>query len=239
MKNTTILKKFDTQPNAGTYSMSEYNFLFGSKMIDIEDDIIINNAIINYYQSNLASNYGFQYYNVDIYQESVFNLDLFSIKKDKHKYKLYNQDHNSLKNNTKWQFDINTKEILTEYIFAKIKNARAFKAIKQEYFLNNKINDNIYNYINYNIIHRYKIEKINFYLLYKELLNNDNQYSNDILKLKPIYSNIAFTDGFLVTDITIKKPSNNVNNLTMIFNQTNNSDLFTYYYYFDIIFKKI
>ena len=65
MKDNTILKTFLTQTDSGTYSMNEFNFFFGSKAMDIEDNILIDNRIIPYYQITDINNYGFQNYVLD------------------------------------------------------------------------------------------------------------------------------------------------------------------------------
>jgi hypothetical protein len=231
MKDNTILKKFTTQNDSGTYSMNEFNFFFGSKMMDIEDIILIDNSLIPYYQvsSNTIDNQ-YQYYILDTFKETLFNLDLFNLK--------YINQNIKLLYNTVWEIDITAKNILIEYLFAKIKNMRVFKSIKSDYFLNKKINSNIYDYINKNILNRYKVD-INFYIQYVELLKNDNQYTNKLLKESPVFSNVAKSDINLMKNISINKSTNGVNNIVISFNQTKDSNLHTFYYYYDLIFTKI
>lgn len=242
MKNDLILKKFLTQPETGTFSLKEKTFFFGSKMMEIEDSIIIDDNNIQYYQINEPNSErnGFQNFNLNLNEESVFNLDLNLLKNNNHNIFLYNQTETQKKINTKWEMRISAREILLEYLFSKIKENRSFKALKSNVFLNNNINLSIRSYINENILNRYKFSKINLYIKYININNELNSYDgNQYLQYNPIYTNDIFLDENLVKDVNVVANEFNFRQIILNFNQTKPGEDYTFYYYFTLEFFKI
>ena len=65
MKNNLILSKYITEGVQGTKSVYDNRTFFGSKMVDIEDLISVDNSVIQYtevYDEIDKRNTGYQYY---------------------------------------------------------------------------------------------------------------------------------------------------------------------------------
>ena len=64
MKNDLIITRFKSEPIIGTKSYYEPRTFFGSKMINVENTIIIDEKTIQYSEINdNTNNNGYQYYN--------------------------------------------------------------------------------------------------------------------------------------------------------------------------------
>jgi len=253
MKENLILKKYKKETVNGTFNLLEDESFFSSKIMDIEDNIIIDDKSIQYFQyfinvdstdstgKTLAKNNGYQYNAVDKFKESFFLLDVVELKLINHTISEAQQKDIDRKNNTKWKISINIKNILREYLFAKIKERRTFKSLNYKNFLNNDINNSIYEYINLNILDRYKFDNIIFYSKYTDIKNN-TVFSNTILK--------QFDPKFKSDIELIENKNNDVNidisnfidplaNVNIDYFQTKPSSDYKFDYYFNIYFKKI
>ena len=238
MKSDLIITRFKTIPIIGTKETNDTKTFFGSKMVDIEDTITIDNSEIQYSEifttGNTQSN-GYQYYQDIDNLESIYLVNLTDIKYDNHTINLVSQAAIDLKNNTQWSLYINWKDILKEYIFYKLKNRRTFKCIKYTDVLSENINLFINKYITNNLLNRYKFSQLNFYVEYIDLQTGD-EHSNPHLLFDPIFS------------VDIKKEANLIKNvnattlddlLLVNYKQTQSSESKKFNYYFDLIFTKI
>lgn len=240
MKENLMLKKYITEPANGTFNLLEKTTFFGSKMIDIEDSIIINDAAIDYFQysNNLESNDGYQYYVLNNFLETFFLLDLVQIKYDNHTISKGQQIEQSNLFNTKWIITLDIKTILREYLFAKIKNERTFKSLKYYNFLNNNINESIRQYINLNILDRYQFEKIDFYIKYIDIKNNSLYNGSTLKQFDPQYDSSIELASNKVSNIEISN-INLLNTININYSQTKPSDNYKFDYYFNIYYTKI
>lgn len=247
MKSNLILKQFETEEVEGTKQLKEITSFFGSKMMDIEDDIVIDNKTIQYSQymnPSVDDNMnGFQYHNELNPNETIFLRNLVDLKNEKHTITLLQQNAVEKYYNTRWKINISIQDILKEYLFCKIKEARTFKCIRYNNFINNDINTSIYQYIKLNILNRYKFENIDFYVYYKNVPSDNKMYSQPLLTYEPLF------------DYTIEKPENKVTNLNIItdsyknainltnivieYYQTKPSTEWKFDYYFNLKFTKI
>ena len=107
MKDNLILKKYKNENVNGTFNLLEENTFFGSKVIEIEDDIIIDDKSIQYFQYyynvtdfndqiqvSLSKNNGYQYYELDSYSENFFILDSVDLKYNNHSIIMAQQSDN-------------------------------------------------------------------------------------------------------------------------------------------------
>lgn len=251
MRENLILKQFKKERVFGTYNLKDDKTFFGSKMLILEKDIIIDDKSVLYYQvyneydsskteienNELMKNNGYQYYNLNYVDEKMFILDCVDLKYNNHTIK--NIDDKSLKN-ARWEISINVKNILFEYLFAKIKESRVFKLFSYEYFLNNNINESIYEYIRMNVLNKYKLDKIYFYIEYVNLKNIETFEINDMM-----YNNIfdlnAKKDENLVSNINIKLKNDYdmLSDVVIIYNQLKSVSEYRFNYYFDVYYKLI
>jgi len=253
MKENLILKKYKKESVNGTFNLLEDESFFGSKIMDIEDEIIIDDKSVQYFQyfidaestdstgKTLAKNNGYQNNYVNNYTETFTLLDVVNLKLINHTIYEAQQKDIDRKNNTKWKISIDIKNILREYLFAKIKERRTFKSLNYKNFSNNDINNSIYEYINLNLLDRYKFENLVFYTKYTDIKNN-SIFSNMILKqFDPKFRSDIELLEYKNNDVNINI-SNFIDplaNVIIDYFQTKPSSDYKFDYYFNIYFKKI
>lgn len=240
MKSNLILKKFTTNAIPGTMNQQELRTFFGGKILYSEDNIYINNDAIAFSQVVTDYNYGYQYYDYDNITnwETQFYENLTDLKGNNQSISLFSQNALSLTNNTIWQININGSTILRDYLFFKIKEQRVFKKINSDEVYSNNINNAIYEYVNYNIFSRYRLDKIDFYVSYYDI---QKQSIYDTIKLQ-------YNPNFNV-DVYKKENLSNMNvvgydpykfdTITIQYNQSKPSTQYSFDYYFDLNFTKI
>ena len=238
MKSDLIITRFKTESIIGTKESNDTKTFFGSKMVDIEDSIIIDDSKIQYSElskTGTTDNNGYQYYQDIDNSESIYLVNLTDVKHNNHTITLVSQDVIDLTNNTQWAISINWKDILKQYIFYKLKNRRTFKCIKYTDVLSENINLFINDYITDNLLNRYQFSQLNFYVEYVDLQTGD-EFSNPNLLFDPIFT------------VDVKKDSNSIKNvnstlsddlLLINYKQTQSSANKKFNYYFDLIFTKI
>lgn len=254
MKENLILKQFTKENVNGTFNLLEEETFFGSKVMEIEDDIIINDKSVQYFQyfytpitsddvtgQTLAKNNGYQYFELSQFVEDLFILDVVDLKLNNHTIIKTQQNEIDEKNNTKWLINIDIKNTLKEYLFSKIKERRTFKSLKYTNFLNNNINESVYNYIIQNLLDRYEFNYIDFYIKYTNITSN-TIYSNLTLKqYDPQFdSSIELLDN-RVTNVNVEI-NNYIDSLAPVkinYFQTKPSTEYKFDYYFNIHFRKI
>jgi hypothetical protein len=238
MKSNMILKKYRTTDVKGTFNLRELSTFFGSKLIEIEDKIQINGLTIQYYQR--ASD-GFQFYDLATLggTESIFTLNLNELKAENHVVELFQQTEINLLNNTRWRFTIDLTKILTEYLFARLKERRTFKAIQSEDLFQKVINSAIYNYIDYNIIDRYRFTSIDFYVAYSNILTTQKVASSVKLQYDPQWNLNVKKNNNLVNNLNIVSNNDNLGNLVFNYNQIKPSTDYRFDYYFELHFEKL
>lgn len=238
MKSDLIITRFKTEPIIGTKSFFDPKTFFGSKMIDIEDEITIDNSLIQYsevFDELNTNNNGFQYYNDIDYLEKIYLISLSDVKYNNHTITLSSQSLLDQLNNTNWTILINWKDILTNYLFYRLKEVRTFKCINYNEVIGENINVFINKYIINNLLNRYQFNKLNLYVEYVALDNDDITKSPDLL----------FSPNF---DVNIRNDSNLIKNvnvtvfdtlLNLQYKQTKPSKTYKFNYYFDLILTKI
>lgn len=236
-----MLKKFTGTYVSGTASEKEMRHVFGGKMLDIEDTVIINDSSIQY--SDIVTddnNNGFQNYQYDT-NEQIQIMDLYALKDDHSNIYLQSQTDLDKINNTKWVLKINAKKILQEYLFYKLKESRTFRCIYYEDLYGYDVNTYIKKYVDENVLNRYQFDSIRLYVKYIDLLVDSDIFSSVKLKYDPIFTRTANSSEYIIKNANIGEVDNilYLDNLEVYYNQTKKSTEYKFDYYFDIVYKKI
>lgn len=229
MRRNYISPEFESKEVFGTYNMVEESNFFGAKMLEIEDSILINNQNIIYYQMPNGEQ-------LDLSVENTLQSYVYSASNAKEKNQILTidptQTEYTKENLTTWTLDLNLKGMLSDYLFAELKRWRTFEGIRTNMNSYNDVNTAINNYINYNVIDRYKLSRIDLYLRYKDLrsqnlLRYKNSWNPDIVS--PSNINTKFQSEMSVDGGYTK----------ITFSQQQPSSLYTFEYYFNLYFEKL
>lgn len=229
MRRNYISPEFEYKEVFGTYNMVEESNFFGAKMLEIEDSILINNQNMIYYQMPNGEQ-------LDLSVENTLQSYVYSSSIDKEKNQILSIDTSQTEytkeNLTNWYLDINLKEILKNYIFSELKRYRTFEGIRTNMNSYNDVNVAIKGYINYNIIDRYKLSKIDLYLKYKDLRNQN------LLRYKNSWNyDIVNPSNRLSKFQSEMSPDGSYTRIT--FNQQKPSSSYSYEYFFNLYFEKL
>jgi len=233
MKDNLMIKKYNVVYDNGTKNMKTNKSFVGTKLIDIEDEILIDNKSIKY-----SDYFDYQYYNINK-NETDKIINLSTLKNKNHFIKTQTQNSFDYNNNTIWEINININEILKQYLFAKIKESRTFKTIKSENTKNNNINLSIYKFIESNILNKYTLDHIDLYIKYNNILNNN--LFDTTTKYKPIFDETIQNNNNLIIDYSLIKKDEfeNLTPIKIIYKQIKPPTEYTFNYYFNLIFKRI
>ena len=226
MRRSYISPEFYNNNVYGTFNMYEESNFFGSKMLEVEDNISIENQDIIYYQKLNNEQ-------IDFSIESSLPSYIYSSSLDKEGNHTLVIDESQAKyqmdKNTKWIMDINLQQILSNYLFSTLKRYRTFEGVRNDMNIYNDIDVAMTEYIKNNVLNRYKYKSIDLYVDYKDLRSQSSlRYKNDWnintqTKLTKIQTETAFDDS----------------SIKLIFNQEKNSSDYNFDYYFNIFFEKI
>lgn len=228
MRRNSISPEYKYSPINGTFNMNERRSFFGSKMMDIEDSIVLDKKDIVYYQQSNGEQ-------IDLTQELNLNSVIYSVsvdKNDNHTFELDPSQSESDKNGkTKWVTEINIKNILRNLIYSQIKTNRTFEGVLNNNTSSKSVNEAIYNYIDNNIINRYQYDRIEFYIKYISLDDNNTK------RFKTNYnSDIESEDNVLINIRSVF--TTDQSNVRIFFTQQEDSKESTFDYYFNIYFEK-
>ena len=229
MRRTYISPEYDRKEVYGTYNMAEESNFFGAKMLEVEDSIYVGDLNVIYYQMPSGEQ-------LDLSVESTLKSQIYSSSSDKEgKHRLTMDDTQTAymkENNTRWVLEINLKGILTSYIYSQLKAWRTFEGIKSEMTVYNDVNKAMSTYIDLNVIDRYKPSKIDLYIQYKDLRNQN------LLKYKNYWLPGAAIDRNKTAKFqTETSPDLSYTKLT--FSQEKPGSAYSFDYYFSVLFEKI
>jgi hypothetical protein len=229
MRKNYISPEFKYNNVYGTFNMKEESSFFGSKMLEIEDSISISDVNLIYYQSIDKSQ-------IDLSSESTIRPIVYNVSSDKesnHTIKIDEaQTEYDLNNNTKWIIDINVNDILVNYLFATLKQARTFEGVQNSMTIYNDVDFAIKEYIKNNVLNRYKFSKIELYLKYNDLRNQN------ILRYKNKWNQNAMKDGSILKKIQTET-AYDYSTIKLKFSQEQPSSKYIFDYYFNLFFDKI
>lgn len=245
MKNDLILKKYETTKVKGVKSSKEVKSFFGSKLIDIEDDIFINNISIQYSEVvdkvNIQNDHYQYYINDSLYPETNILKSLDDVKYENHSIDIYSQrgpTRTAIDQNFEWILVVNAKNILKEYLFLRLKESRIFKTIKSEDLLQRNINSYIYEYIDQNLLNRYNISDLIFYVKYFNVVQDSTVFTNGQVLNGPQFNKTIYDETNRVKNVNMIVPYY-LDTVKIIYNQIKDRRQYKFDYYFNISYKKI
>jgi hypothetical protein len=213
----------------GTFNMVEESNFFGAKMLEVEDDIYISDQNIIYYQKSTGEQ-------IDLAIESSLPSQVYSASDNMKSHQRLTLDDSQLdyqkETNPKWILNVDLRNILSDYLFAIMKRYRTFEGISNPLTRTNDVNTAIREYISNNVTNRYKISRLDLYVSYTDLRNQN------VLRYKNTWTSSVISDFNL-----LKKKQMDVafdeSTLKISFTQENPSSLYNFDYYFNILFEKI
>jgi len=247
MKDSLQLKKFKTENINGTFNIKEEKSFFGTKLMDIEDELYLTDKSIQYlevYKSGTTletKNNGYQYSEINLFEEKLFLMDIVTLKYDNHTIKKSLQLKIEEEENTRWEIDIDIKQILIDYLFAKIKKARTFKSLSFENFSNKNINKSIKSYIFENIIDRYEFVSIDLFIKYIDIENNHIYETSAIKQYDPLFNQSIGLPEYKISNSNIELDIylDKLAPIKVNYFQTKSSLQYKFDYYFNLKYRKI
>lgn len=229
MRRNYISPEFEFQRVYGSYNMLEQSSFFCSKMLDIEDSIVISNENIIWYQQINGEQF-------DLNVESSNAPNLYNTVNDKKiNHSLILDESQSVRDRelrAAWILDIELKVILKNYLFATLKKWRTFEKVANNFTLSKKVDTAISEYIDKNVLNRYRFDKVEFYLEPVNLINFGGlQYVNT-------FDSSIENPNNLFTKIQTETDPNFID-VKLKFNQTQPASSFNYKYYFNLYFSKL
>jgi len=229
MRITSISPEFIYQKVNGTFNMVEHSSFFGSKMLEIDDSISIKNDNIIYYEQSNGEQ-------LDANVESALPQIVYNAVDDKRNNQILKLDDaqtdEQKQGNARWILDIQIQSVLRDYIFATMKKWRTFEGVKNNMTISNNVDSAIKEYIDKNVLNRYKFSKIEFFLQSVDLisvggLKYNNQYDPTIESSTTLYTKFSTETDANDLDIRLK------------FYQELPANLNAFKYYFNLYFEKL
>jgi hypothetical protein len=229
MKRTYISPEFIYTPVFGTLNMIEEQSFFGSKMINIEDDIVIDNRVITYYENINNEQINFS-------AESLLSPIVFTMNDEKLNNQTLvidtKQALSDKETDTNWILTVNIQTILEDYIFANIKTNRTFEGVLNNMTLKNSTDVAIRDYITNNILNRYTFNNIDLFIKY-----NDLKTVSGALRYATTWNINIGQETYLLKKVLTNVDINQTT-LTATFKQEQPSNLYNFDYYFNIGFMR-
>jgi len=229
MRRSYISPEYNNTPIYGTFNMVEESNFFGSKMLDVEDNVYISNQNIIYYQRSNGEQ-------IDLAAESSLQTMVYSASdnmKLNHNLSIDDSQFDSQREtNTKWILNINVKNILTDYLFSTLKRYRTFEGISNSLTKTNDINTAIREYVDKNVLNRYKFSRLDMYVSYTDLR------SQNVLRYKNNWNSTIISDSNLLKKRQVDL-SYDESEIKVLFTQEKPSSSYNFDYYFSILFEKI
>ena len=229
MRRTYISAEFKNDKVFGTFNMVEEGNFFGSKMLEVEDSIYLESQNLIYYQKSNGEQ-------LDLSVESSLESYVYSASTNKQTNHtlILDESQSSFQkdNNTTWILEVDLRSILTDFLFSTLKRYRTFEGMKTNMTRTSDVNSAVKEYIRQNVINRYKFKRLDLYIQFKDLRNQNvlrykNTWNPNIVKSENKFT--KFQSDLAFDDSKIK----------IQFNQEKTSKTFTYEYYFNILFEKI
>lgn len=229
MRRNYMSPEFNKVKVYGSFNMVEESNFFAAKMLDIENSIYLQKQDIIYYQ-NLSGE------QIDFSVESTLTSNVYSAinnKRDYHTLKIDETQTLTQKNkNTKWNLEINLKQILSDYVFASMKRYRSFEGLTSKMTRYESVNVAIQRYVEFNVLDRYKLGEVELFISYKNLRSQSLlRFKND---WNPNVESVENKFTKLQTETAVDGSS-----IKVSFNQEEDSQQFSFDYFFNLYFEKI
>jgi hypothetical protein len=229
MRRNYMSPEFNKVKVYGSFNMVEESNFFAAKMLDIENSIYLQKQDVIYYQ-NLSGE------QIDFSVESTLTSNVYSAinnKRDYHTLKIDETQTLTQKNkNTKWNLEINLRQILSDYIFASMKRYRSFEGLTSKMTRYESVNVAIQRYIEFNVLDRYKLGEVELFISYKNLR------SQSLLRFKNDWNPNVESDTNKFTKLQTETAMDG-SSIKVSFNQEEDSQQFSFDYFFNLYFEKI
>lgn len=241
MRRSYISPEFNYKKIWGTFNMLEESTSFSSKMLEIEDSIVISNDSLVYFQSTDGEQ-------LDLDIETAIPSVSYSETEDlrlNHTLEIDNNQPNSKRDTTtQYILRIDLETILKNYLFATLKRWRTFEGVRNSMVKSGDVDFAIQEYIVKNVLDRYKLERVEIYLNYVDIKNQG------ILRFDNLWAGTSsnYRNSILPTNILIDRfrlrsfqseTSFDYSSTTITFSQEKKSSEFCFDYYFKLFFEKI
>lgn len=231
MRRSYISPEFEYNRVFGTLNMKEESSFFGSKMLEIEDSLELHNQGIVYFQNLLKEQ-------LDLDVEKTSNPIIYLVSDDKkanHTLVLDDSQNDFQKNGlTKYIITIDLKAILENYLFAILKQYRTFEGVRNSMCSTKDVNFSIRNYITKNVVDRYKFDKIELYIRYQGLREQNLRRYNNVWVSDESISVKEYLNSKIQTDTEFDFSS-----IRVLFNQEKSSQEYNFEYYFKLFWVKL
>jgi hypothetical protein len=221
--------------------MQEESSVFASKMLEIEDILEIHDKSLVYFQTADGEQ-------LDLIVESSLPFISYSSSTDKllnHVLKIDESQTESQKlNKTRWIIEIDLRTILINYIFATLKRWRTFEGVRNSMVKSGDVSFAIKEYVIKNVLDRYKLSKIELFLNYVPIQNQNSLRFNSLWASETN----QFRSSMLISDIV--NESNKLRSFqtmtefdfsktVLTFSQEKSASEFCFDYYFKLFYEKI
>jgi len=232
MRRTYISPEFNYNRVFGTFNMREESTFFGSKMLEIEDTLNLHNQGIIYYQNSNSEQ-------IDISIGTSLTPIVYSINDDKkinHTLIIDDSQSESQRNTqTRYIMNIDLKIILKNFLFATLKQYRTFEGVRNKMCYSGDVNTSIKDYIEKNIVDRYKFDRVELFLKYVDLRDQNVRRFNNIWAID--------TDDVSNSEYQLKRFQTetdfNDSTVKLTFNQEQSSQIYSFEYYFKLFWSKL
>ncbi len=229
MRRTYISPEFSYSRVNGTLSMVEESSFFGSKMIEIEDSIVIDNQNLVWYQTLESEQ-------IDESIESSLSPISYSASDDKRINHTLILDPNQTQfqrdNKARYILEIKLKDILTNFLFGTLKQYRTFEGVRNNVTKSQSVDFAIREYINRNILDRYKFQKVELFIRYNDLRNQN------ILRFQNNWNNLVRIDSEKLTRLETRTEFDD-SEILINFNQEKVSSTYSFDYFFKLYWTKL
>lgn len=230
MRRSYISPEFSYNRVFGTFNMLEQSSFFGSKMLEIADKIQINNENVIYYQQPNGEQ-------ISLNVESALPQVVYDSVADKgvnHTLILDESQSETQKDgNARWILEIKLRNVLRNYIFANLKKFRTFEGVEGFMVVDKNVNSAIFNYIDNNILNRYKFSNVEFFYKPVDILTVGGLKYNNKYDV-----NIEIVPNTKFTKIQTETDSEGID-VKVIFYQDKPASQFSFNYYFNLYFEKL
>jgi hypothetical protein len=231
MRRNYISPEFIYTPVFGTLNMKEQSSLFSSKMIEIEDMLELHNQGLIYYQNGNKEQLDF-----DI--EKSLSPIVYSVaddKKNNHQLVIDDSQNEFQKNNlAKYILTIDLKTILNNYLFATLKQYRTFEGVRNKMCYSNDVSYSIKEYVTKNVVDRYKFSKVELYIKYIDLREQNVRRFSNTWNSSDEISQMEYKVKKIETQTEYDYSS-----VSVSFNQEKSSQQYSFEYYFKLFWEKV
>lgn len=229
MRRHYISPEYPSSKVYGTFNMIEESNFFLSKMLEIEDSIYLTTQDISYYQNSNGEQTDFSLESTIpsiVYSTSTNKLENHTLIIDESQTR-YQRD-----TNTKWILEINLERILRNYLFATLKKYRTFEGLKNVMTRNGDVNVAIDTYIRENVTNRYKMKRLDLYVVERDLRNQN------VLRFKTYWNPIVAKDSNKIVNVQ-SETAYDGSSIKIFFSQPKDSTQFSFEYFYNILFEKL